>query len=95
MRKQAPKRFPKSLLVNGRRYRLAEPYQDLGNGKSVGPLYRTVPREAGVLWMPDVSFVTGIRARPVEMHRISVAAPSVKSTPKPATRSSRRRRDEN
>ncbi len=76
---KASKRFPKSVTVNGRRYHLAEPYTDLGHGKSQGPLYRTqgplyrtVPSEPGSLWLPDVAFVTGMRPRPTEMHRIRV-----------------------
>lgn len=66
------RKFPKTLTVNGRSYRLAEPYQDLGNGIAIGPLYHTVPRDKRWLSMPDVAYVQGIRSRPTEMHRISV-----------------------
>lgn len=88
-------KHPKSLKVNGRRYRLAVPFKRVSESITEGPFYSTVPKQEGVLWLPDAAYLSGIRARPTEMHRIVPQAPSVKSPPKPATRSSRRRRDEN
>jgi len=78
---------PKTLTVNGSRYRLVTPYRmiDADIGKSVGPHYAKVPAVAGMVFMPDSPYLLGLVSRPSTMHPIRLGE-------SPRTRSSRRRR---
>ena len=67
---------PKTLTVNGKKYRLVIPYRviDEAAGKDEGPSYRLVPNAPGLLFFPDLSYLAGITKRPITMNAVRLAA---------------------
>lgn len=82
---------PTRITFGGRKYRRAVKFRVIDDavGISIGPLYRSEPDTPGVLFMPDLAFLKGISTEPSSMHRMI----QPEKAAKPATRSSRRRRD--
>lgn len=66
---------PKTLTVNGKRYRLAVPFQVINEreGKSTGPSYRLVPNVPGLIFNPDLAYLAGIAKRPTSMNPVRLA----------------------
>lgn len=66
---------PKTLTVNGKKYRLAIPWRviDEAAGKAEGPAYRLVPNAPGLLFFPDLSYLAGIAKRPTTMNPVRIA----------------------
>lgn len=67
---------PKTLTVNGKKYRLVLPYRviDEAAGKAEGPSYRLVPDAPGLWFFPDLSYLTGVTKRPSTMNPVRLAA---------------------
>lgn len=67
---------PKTLTVNGKKYRLVLPYRviDEAAGKAEGPSYRLVPDAPGLWFFPDLSYLTGVTKRPSAMNPVRLAA---------------------
>lgn len=82
---------PKMLKCSGNLYARVSKFRVIDNeaGITEGPLYKSAPETPGVLFMPDLRFLQGITQEPSSMHRMI----QPEKAAKPATRSSRRRRD--
>lgn len=67
---------PKTLTVNGKKYRLVLPYRvvDEAAGKAEGPSYRLVPDAPGLWFFPDLSYLAGVTKRPSTMNAVRLAA---------------------
>lgn len=67
---------PKTLTVNGKKYRLVLPYRviDEAAGKAEGPSYRLVPNAPGLWFFPDLSYLAGVTKRPSTMNAVRLTA---------------------
>ena len=67
---------PKTLTVNGKKYRLVLPFRviDEAVGKAEGPSYRLVPNAPGLWFFPDLSYLVGVTKRPSTMNPVRLAA---------------------
>lgn len=67
---------PKTLTVNGKKYRLVLPFRviDEAAGKAEGPSYRLVPDAPGLWFFPDLSYLVGITKRPSTMNAVRLTA---------------------
>ena len=76
---------PQTIVFQRRKYKLATPHKDLGNGISEGPFYsRRGVNPKDWQFLPDAAFLLGQTTTPAFMHCIQQRADV--STPHPATR---------
>ena len=73
-----------TIVFQRRKYKLATPHKDLGNGISEGPFYsRRGVNPKDWQFLPDAAFLLGQTTTPAFMHCIQQRADV--STPHPAT----------
>lgn len=67
--------IPTFMKVDGIDYELSTPFQDLGDGRSIGPFYkREGVNPADWQFMPDITFTAGVSDVPSIMHCIQMSA---------------------
>lgn len=67
-----PLRQPKTLTLDGARYRLVQPWKAVTGTISEGPFYRrTGEPDSGWLYLPDAGFLHTASGKLAFMHRIS------------------------